>query len=504
MDSVRPKQNLKRLVSVVFLFATISHGGKAHPAIELDISKRDATYNSALTLISFEREPTSVGNNFTLRYTKNADHLIFRVQDNLGAPRAPTVVEEVKGVWAASFVLPRTAHVSQWFIIGDSDFQHMVAINVDNSESTPAQQNIAELPVLHVSPPSEAVYEPHEDVHITAFVPRNSQTGEVVSNFRKMFSGVDLNTLTMHQDLDDDDLFTLGHPVVTEEKVQANITIHTSTRPVSGHLQLSTNVYNTGGTLAQIIQVSRSIVVRPFSQAGPYPAGYLTIIEGFSSQTSKNGHELYRCRVGMECLYFCVSVGDSISSLEVKEVQADGGFANVPSAGTGPEILETSRDIYWKFQAEEDSGDSDGITTFQCKATDITHGHQVTKFVDVLAEIPSSINQTRSQVTVQDHPNDPIAKVLTFQCAIRGRPLPDVIFYGGSTRQFPIFAANPTNVTTTGLNEAIAFLVVSVDAVDLTHAVERISQGWDTSPACYIYSDTRGDSISYDFYPTLC
>ena len=49
------------------------------------------TYDSALTLISVEREPTSEGNKFTVRYTKNAEDLIFRVQDNMGAPRCESI-----------------------------------------------------------------------------------------------------------------------------------------------------------------------------------------------------------------------------------------------------------------------------------------------------------------------------------------------------------------------------------------------------------------------------
>ena len=43
-------------------------------------------------------------------------------------------------------------------------------------------------------------------------MPRNSQTGLVVDNFGKTFSALDLDTMEVYEDLDDDSLFTLGQP----------------------------------------------------------------------------------------------------------------------------------------------------------------------------------------------------------------------------------------------------------------------------------------------------
>ncbi|GFS10385.1 hypothetical protein ElyMa_006645100 [Elysia marginata] len=484
----------KLLVTVVVSLAIFSQIGEA----------QNETYNRAVNLISVEREPTSGGNNFTVRFTKIAtDQLIFRVQDNIDAPRAPSVVEEADGVWAASFVAIQRNSWSLWFVVGDTDFRHMVAISLDNSETTPVQQNITELPVIHLSSPSEAVYEPQEDIIVTAFVPRNSQTGEVISNFQKMFSGVDLNTMKMYPNLEDDNLFTLGQPQESADKIQASMTVHTSIRPVSGYLQLSTDVYNTGGTLAQYIQVSRTILIRPSSQAGPFPSGYLTILDGYVQYTSPNGNELHRCRVGDECLYSCVSVGESVTGMSVKEVRPD-GLRDVPSAAPGPAILSTSRDIYWKFQAHENSGNSNGVTTFQCEASDATQGKAVTKLVDVQVSIPGSIDPARSSVTEEDSTIYPGEKSLTFHCAIRGRPLPDVVFYGGSTGLFRLYYDSPTNVIRTGPDEAIATKSVTVSGVELAMAVQRISEGRDSSPFCSIYSDVQGNVTSYDFYPTLC
>ena len=68
------------------------------------------------------------------------------------------------------------------------------------------------------------------------------------------------------------------------------------------------------------------------------------------------------------------------------------------------DILDTHRAIYWKFQAGEDSGDGNGVTTFQCKARDATHDKEVSKLVDVQVEIEGTIDQSRSTVVVADHP----------------------------------------------------------------------------------------------------
>ena len=66
--------------------------------------------------------------------------------------------------------------------------------------------------------------------------------------------------------------------------------------------------------------------------------------------------------------------------------------------------LRHSRVVSWTFQAEEDSGDSDGITTFQCSASDETRDKEVTKLVDVLVTLETGIDGERSNTTVHDDP----------------------------------------------------------------------------------------------------
>ncbi|GFS08467.1 hypothetical protein ElyMa_001274400 [Elysia marginata] len=492
------------LLLVAVYSQTFPQRATAYPSTnELDVFKRDgsATYDSALTLISVAREPTPEGNRFTVRYTKNADHLTFRVQDNMDTPREPTVTQEADGIWAATFVMPVIPDSSQWFIMSDTVGMHLVALKLDGSDSTPAQQNVTGLPVIQLDPSPEAVYQPDEDIHVKVTVPKNSETGKTIDNMQKMFSGVDLNTMTMHQDFDDDDAFTIGHPTTLADSLEVSITAHTSRRPMSGYLQLSTQVINTGGSVVWQIQVSRSVLVKPAGQTGPYPAGFLAFIDGMSQETSPDGNEMRRCVVGYECLILCSSVGSSISEIEVRQVEEDGRLVDVPSAEEGPNTHATARDIYWKFQAQEDSGDDNGITRFWCKATDLTHGSVVTKLIDVRADILGSIDHSRSGVTVEDDPMLSDRKILTFRCAISGRPLPEVTFYAGSAYQFNIYADPPDDVIRTGQNEGIATRVVTLDASDLAQAIQSINAGQDTGPSCSIYSSYHGNVTSYEFYP---
>ena len=62
----------------------------------------------------------------------------------------------------------------------------------------------------------------------------------------------------------------------------------------------------------------------------------------------------------------------------------------------------------------------------------------------------------------------------------------------------------PDTVTFTGQNEALATSVITVDACELDQAIQRISEGLETSPSCNIYSNRMGNYTSHNFYPRLC
>ena len=97
---------------------------------------------------------------------------------------------------------------------------------------------------------------------------------------------------------------------------------------------------------------------------------------------------------------------------------------------------------------------------------------------------------------------DPNLKILTFRCAIRGRPLPEVIFQGVSSQPFDVTEDLPDEVVNIGPNEAVATRVVTVDAYGLAQATQRIRDGQDTSPRCVIRPSYDGQVNSHDFYQT--
>ncbi|RUS87179.1 hypothetical protein EGW08_005019 [Elysia chlorotica] len=492
--------SLQLFVSMCVILVTFSNYGGALPANHLVISERQTSPDSAITLLSIERQPTAQGNRFTVRYTKNVDSLVFTVQDNLNIPREPTVTQEADGVWAASFVVPVVPSVTQWFIMRDADALFMKAIMLNNSESTPGQQTFPELPVIHFDPPREAVYRPGENVTLTLFVPSYGQGGKLIGNLQKMFYGVDLTSMKMYQDLNLEGSFTIGQPERLADRLRVGTTAHTSQHPMSGYLQFSTQVTDTGGPLVKQIQVARSLLLRPAGQSGPYPEDYLAFVDGFMQDVSSRGRELHRCTVGYECLVMCASVGGAVSDIQVREMKPDGSLEAVPSARQAPHSSSTDRAVYWKFLAREDSGDSESITTFQCQATDSRHGLAVSKLVDVMSIIVGSIDPARSNVTEEDHPMDPNLKILTYRCAVRGRPLPEVVFHGVSGQPFDVYEDLPDDVSPTGQNEAVATKVVTVDAYQLSQAIERVKDGQETSPRCEIRPRYEGQVHSYYFY----
>ncbi|GFN93268.1 hypothetical protein PoB_001977400 [Plakobranchus ocellatus] len=245
--------------------------GEPHQINMLETIKRttaeQSNLNSIVNLESLERSPTADGYRFTLRLTKNINPLRIIVQDNIVPPRTPDRLNQTPdGVWEISFVVPyNTAgrFPFPWMIISDRDVFHLVTIMLNNTGSSSASQNITELPVLFIDPAREATYDTDEDIVVSVFVPRNNETGQVIQSLPKMFTGLDLNSMRVYMDLDEEGVFTLGRPEERAGGISANITIHTSSRPISGYLQFSTGVEDTGGSVAMFIQVEYGQLVQP-------------------------------------------------------------------------------------------------------------------------------------------------------------------------------------------------------------------------------------------------
>ncbi|GFO03218.1 hypothetical protein PoB_002972300 [Plakobranchus ocellatus] len=487
------------LLSVILTFVWAIQYSESHPSSLLKTNKRDEDSTSAngfITLKNVERSPSTDGNNFTLRYTKHVDSINMHFHDNVNPPREPdSLVEEPNGDWVATFIVPRNpdSAVPLSVLISDADFNNMILLVMTGYGSGPYTQTIPELPEIHTNPDTEAVYDPHEDVFVSAFVPRNSE-GEVIHDLRKIFTAVDLNTNEFSLDLESSSLFTLGTPEEISDRIQANLSIHTSTHPVSGYLQLVTDVLNTGGSLAIYIQVSKIITVKPSNQAGDFPDGFLTLVNINERQVSSTGNELRLCKVGEECLIDCYFMGQAISATGVKKVLPNGGLEDVLSAHVQIVTTSTSRGVYWTFQAEEDSGNSEGITTFRCSASDEAHGSEVSKLVDVLAFTEASIDEANSAIQIESDLNDPSRKRVTLTCAVKGRPLPEVTF---SWHAFHIYSETPGQVDTTDENEAVATKVVTMDSSALDQAYRDFMAGCTLAPSCAIRRDL---SVTYQEY----
>ncbi|GFS01886.1 hypothetical protein ElyMa_004593100 [Elysia marginata] len=197
------------------------HGGQQinETHQETDKGQEEFSYNSSVNLISIERNPTSGGNRFTVRFTKNAQDLILRYNNGSGLNKEPdNVVEGGDGVWAVSFTCKPPTRPDQsmpWFIVGDKveeagwsfmDSRHMLHLQLNNSEGDAMFQQVEPLPQLHVHPPRAAIYQPGYDFNVTGYVTFADEPPQSFYLFES-FDGINLTNGQFYMDMEQDDIF---------------------------------------------------------------------------------------------------------------------------------------------------------------------------------------------------------------------------------------------------------------------------------------------------------
>ncbi|KAK3701151.1 hypothetical protein RRG08_029623 [Elysia crispata] len=461
-------------------------------------------YYNCVNLISVERNPTSDGNRFTVKFTKNAEDVICHYAEGMDQQKVTeTIVAGDNGVWSVSF----TSAQSQgqvWISMHDRveeeksfyDTRHGVYLQLDNSELTTSFQQVGDLPEIHVDPPRAAVYVPGQDFNVTAFVPHINTSGHDSFIFES-FNGINITSGKAYMGLSGEKLFQKLNDNSDPSKKVSSITVLTSSSTLSGYLSFHFG-FGIGGPLAKRIQVNRLIAVRPSNQSAVLPAGFLGFFNNPRLGLSQNGNELQQCKAERKCTIRCLVVGDSISDIEVLKVLPDGRKEAVPSATSADLDLDHLKGMKWKFQAEEDSEDDRGITTFQCSASDMSHGKEVSKFIDVLVVIDSGFDEESSNVTVRDDYMHTYIKIITFNCAVYGRPLPEVTFSGGTSPIFSFDSSEPDDIVNTGQNKAVATKTLTLDVDYYNNHGYRIYED-GVAPYCGFFSSLKGDFVTHSF-----
>ncbi|KAK3777658.1 hypothetical protein RRG08_021769 [Elysia crispata] len=450
---------------------------------------------NGIQILKIEKTPVSQGNRYVINFKKDG-HCFFEVFSVNKPPIVLSVEEGPDGEWTSTFTVESDQDDHVWFMMTCRDEKDIiVSLRLKNSIPGPVTVENLYLPTIDGSPPGPVTFEPGEDLNFTATSPADPTTGQVVEFIRARFSGIDLETGKFHMHMSTEEIIRELSEVVTLQGATKSLTLLTSTKPVSGRLSLEVESPLDDNALVREITVTEEIPIKPAGQVGEVPPQYLTIVEMPHREKSKNGNELETCSVGQECPIYCLAIGDRITSMFVYKVFPNGTQEPVYSRHELPSSLPTTKGIYWMFHAEEDSGDTDGITTFRCLAYDTFHFEYTAKLMDVLARIDPSIDSERSGLTVEDDPADPSSKTITLQCAVRGRPLPDVRFTWDVSSTARMYQNPPDNVTSSSKSEALATKTFVLNANELATWNDEDEE----SPICSFYSSTLGEYVMHHF-----
>ncbi|RUS74105.1 hypothetical protein EGW08_018136 [Elysia chlorotica] len=485
-------------------------GGSPAPTQD---SEGDKRVNAKLAqLILAQRIPLSDGGNTFIIHLRNTSNtqLFFEIVGSNDYKVPEEITEEEGGVLVVTFNASKsTGHGILIFKISDSDPDYGLSLFLNNQEFSEMSQNLRNLSIaeLNVNPEREAVYELGSNITVTAsLVAGDSSEGDLPDIFAGL-NGIDLNTRRFHTYMGRNGLLEAHNIWKSPERLEQSVILNTEAYPVGGFLYVSVELDIPESTVVSTVQVSRMITVRPSTQKGPFPPGFLTIVRYPYLEESIHGNELRTCKVGEECPLDCYAMGEQVSDITVVRVPSDGSMdSTVPSATKFPQVWDTVWSVHWTFQARPDSGDRNGLTTFKCLATNDETQEIAEKLIDVLTVIPGTIDSNRSHAEVEIDPEDPTRRRITLNCAVIGRPLPSVQFSSGIDAMDDWSSLYLTNVTSnllmggdtvihTAENEAVEQKVYTISSSEL----EAIRSGQIEGFSCSTIFDFNGSSGTFDF-----
>ncbi|GFO12388.1 hypothetical protein PoB_003889300 [Plakobranchus ocellatus] len=437
-----------------------------------------ATAQGALPFVcleSIERAASSEGNNFTIRFTKNIQNLSIVYEDSLLCAREPsTFFDESSGHWVTSFLFEEKR--SPWVTFGNKDEFHTLVLMLKNEGPAPMIQSSAACSILDTIPSNELVYDPGEDAYLPVSVGTYESASIYVSSNDATFHEVNFSDLT--------ETWLLIKQDNLLSRTSNNITIDTSTHSKSGFLDLNVAAFTSGTEYITIfIQERKTIPVRPSTQNNTFPRGFVAIRNDLLSPRST-----FECRVGGSCVFRCLAFGDKMTRMSVEEVLEDGTLKVVTSAQTYPYKTPNSQAISWMFTPDEDSGDANGFSTFQCCASDDTLATHAAEEIRIQVKVDSSLVTDKTHAEVRNDSTDPSAKIVTFVCTAKGRPFPRVAFQEDSLNVFR--GLQEKAIRTSGRLEISITSSISVDADSLEELKSQIQADNATGPLCEVR--TRG------------
>ncbi|XP_005096781.1 uncharacterized protein LOC101857326 [Aplysia californica] len=186
--------------------------------------------------------------------------------------------------------------------------------NVSGSDLT---INDFPVPPVSVEPSSDIVYEEGNDAYFTA-----TTVAADSSNSWVRLTVLDLNTGDFLTPLE-----ARGFQNVVGRNTNSGVTqreyrISTSQRQTSGVINFSVRRSLGYSHTLQKITLTRTLVLRPSTQPGPFPPGFLTVRKGPREMVDQEGRHISFCRIGVNwCRVKCVAIGSAISSMSLNRVQ---------------------------------------------------------------------------------------------------------------------------------------------------------------------------------------
>ncbi|GFO40647.1 hypothetical protein PoB_006715200 [Plakobranchus ocellatus] len=93
--------------------------------------------------------------------------------------------------------------------------------------------------------------------------------------------------------------------------------------------------------------------------------------------------------------------GESNTRMDLKQISPNGTRIAVPSVQMNPYRISYVQGIFWEFEAQESSGDVNGMTKFVCSVNNDIHGTRDDYLFKVYTTLDPSIVSEQSYVRVE-------------------------------------------------------------------------------------------------------
>ncbi|XP_005108358.2 uncharacterized protein LOC101864417 [Aplysia californica] len=319
---------------------------------------QEVTTQSWLTILEIRREFDSGRVKFSIRYKAPGGLRVTGVWHDPREPMASkkinttTPSDQPEAVLESQFeTTPRSDEIVTLFLktsLAGYNLRLQNALSGDKVQTS----DFANKPFL-VSPAGDIVYEAGEDtvfqVTHPPYLPFTSYRYGSEPHLNVDLSLVNLQTGVFQAGYQTKPGFlTVRRGIPTLYNQTDTMTLKTSEFPTSGLMRfyLLTQTQNPEDLLTEA-QVGVKKILRPSSQGGPFPSGYISILdsEQLAGRTTEEEDTTF-CRVGgFRCQIFCYAVGTGLANISLGRLDEDGEIMQEKIGNVGPELAVVGESV---------------------------------------------------------------------------------------------------------------------------------------------------------------